>query len=274
MTNRQSRRDQNRQARRQKSRPQRSSSSSDGGGFRFDFKKYGFWIGVTVLAVVLLVIVLVMANTRDEGPTLDKEGVLYVEELHDALIHSPSELVNGMEIGSPDSPLTLEVYADFQCPHCLRHAAIIEPALIENYVKNKKLKIVFRHFPVLGRESVLAASAATCAAEQDSFWIYANRLFKERARAGTIPPNRGIFSEEGLIDIATELDLDVDQFKRCQASPETLSVVSRHESQARQYGLTGTPSFVLSIGEKQIIVSPSTLEEWEVFLDEQLKIID
>ena len=274
MTNRQSRRDQNRQARRQKSRPQRSSSSSDGGGFQFDFKKYGFWIGAVVLAVVLLAIVIVMANTRDEEPALDEEGALYVGELHEALIHTPTELVNGMEIGSIDSPITLEVYVDFQCPHCLRYAAIIEPVLVEKYVKTKKLKIVFRHFPVLGRESVLAASAATCAAEQDSFWIYANRLFKERARAGTIPANRGIFSEEGLIDIATELDLDVDQFKWCQASPETLSVVSRHESQARQYGLTGTPSFVLSIGEKQIIVSPSTLEEWKFLLDEQLKIID
>ena len=115
MTNRQSRRDQNRQARRQKSRPQRDSSSSGGGGFQFDFKKYGFWIGVTVLAVALLVIVIVMANTRDEGPALDEEGALYVGELHEALIRTPSELVNGMEIGSSDSPIVLEVYADFQC---------------------------------------------------------------------------------------------------------------------------------------------------------------
>ncbi len=273
MTNRQSRRDQNRQARRQKGRPQRGSSSSGPSSFSFDFKKYGFWIIAAGLAVGLLVVVIVLANNRDGDTQLSEESQLYVEELHAALVRIPTHLVSGMEMGDSDSPLVLEVFADFQCPHCLRYAAIVEPELVENYVKTKKLRIVFKHFPVLGRESVLAASAATCAGEQEKFWIYSNRLFKERARAGTSPPNGGLFSEENLTGIATDLGLDVDLFKRCQKSPETLSSVSKNESLARQYGLTGTPSFVIRNGGRAIVVNPASLEDWEVILDEQLELV-
>ena len=71
MTNRQSRRDQNRQARRQKSRPQRGSSSSDPNNFSFDFKKYGFWIIAAGLAIGLLVVVIVLANNRDDNSQLN-----------------------------------------------------------------------------------------------------------------------------------------------------------------------------------------------------------
>ncbi len=273
MTNRQSRRDQNRQARRQKGRPQRGSSSSGPSSFSFDFKKYGFWIIAAGLAVGLLVVVIVLANNRDGDTQLSEESQLYVEELHTALVRIPTHLVSGMEMGDSDSPLVLEVFADFQCPHCLRYAAIVEPELVENYVKTKKLRIVFKHFPVLGRESVLAASAATCAGEQEKFWIYSNRLFKERAQAGTSPPNKGLFSEENLTGIATDLGLDMDLFKRCQKSPETLSSVSKNESLARQYGLTGTPSFVLRNGGSAIVVNPASFEDWEVIIDEQLELV-
>ena len=273
MTNRQSRRDQNRQARRQKSRPQRGSSSSDPNNFSFDFKKYGFWIIAAGLAVGLLVVVIVLANNRDDNSQLNEESQLFVEELHEALVRIPTQLVSGQEMGSGDSPLVLEVFADFQCPHCLRHAAIIEPEIVEKYVKTEKVRLVFKHFPVLGRESVLAASAATCAGEQEKFWIYSNSLFKEKARSGTEPPNRGLFSEENLISIATDLGLDVELFKRCQKSPETLSAVSKNESLARQYGLTGTPSFVLRNGEKAIVLNPASFEEWEAILDEQLELV-
>lgn len=273
MTNRQSRRDQNRQARRQKDRPQRGPLPSGPSSFGFDFKKYGFWIIAASLAVALLVVVIVLANNRDDDSQLNEESQLFVEELHEALIRIPTHLVSGMEIGSSDSPLVLEVFADFQCPHCLRYAAIVEPEIVENYVKTEKLRIVFKHFPVLGRESVLAASAATCAGAQEKFWIYSNRLFKERAQAGTEPPNRGLFSEENLIGIATDLGLDVELFKRCQNSPETLSSVAKNESLARQYGLTGTPSFVIRNGGRAIVVSPASFEDWEVILDEQLELV-
>ena len=98
-------------------------------------------------------------------------------------------------------------------------------------------------------------------------------MFKEKARSGTEPPNRGLFSEENLIRIATDLGLDVELFKRCQKSPETLSSVSKNESLARQYGLTGTPSFVLRNGETVIAVNPVSFEDWEVILDEQLELV-
>ena len=46
-----------------------------------------------------------------------------------------------------------------------------------------------------------------------------------------------------------------------------------NESLARQYGLTGTPSFVLRNGGSAVVVNPASFEDWEVIIDEQLELV-
>src|SRR5690606_22268357 len=41
--------------------------------------------------------------------------------------------LRGYIVGDPDAPVTLQIYADYQCPHCRNFYNTIEPQLVADY---------------------------------------------------------------------------------------------------------------------------------------------
>ena len=255
MSNRQARREQSRQARRQATsyRGGRSRGSSQGGGDGGgsggggggrgpNFLSWPFLIGVSLLAAVLLALVIVLAlrNGGDDGSTAVELSII-----DQALADLPIEMQSGTRLGSDDAPVKLVQFEDFQCPHCLTYTLNIEPFLVEEFVKAGLVQIEFRHYPVVGRESVTAAVASECAAEQNRMFEYANRLFAKQAE-DDFRPDQGVFTEENLVELAGELGLDTEAFVACQERPDALSPVARGQSAAQAYGFRGTPNFVIN----------------------------
>jgi hypothetical protein len=70
--------------------------------------------------------------------------------------------------GLETAPVTIEEWADFQCPACGTFARTTEPQLVATYAAQGKVKIVYRHLAFLGQESQWAAEASECADEQES----------------------------------------------------------------------------------------------------------
>ena len=173
----------------------------------------------------------------------------------------------GNALGVADAPVTLVQYADFQCPYCLRYAVEREPFLVEEYVKPGLLRIEFRHLPVIGAESTTAARGAMCAAAQDRFWEYANRLFAIQAGAD-FRRDGGAFGEPALTALAGEQGLDEAAFTACLADADTLSAVEADQAAAREIGFQGTPSFVLNGNPLQ--GAPGTEDAWRALIDAAL----
>ncbi len=277
MSNRQARREQSRQARRQATsyRGGRSRGSSQGGGDGGgsggggggrgpNFLSWPFLIGVSLLAAVLLALVIVLAlrNGGDDGSTAVELSII-----DQALADLPIEMQSGTKLGSDDAPVKLVQFEDFQCPHCLTYTLNIEPFLVEEFVKAGLVQIEFRHYPVVGRESVTAAVASECAAEQNRMFEYANRLFAKQAEDG-FRPDQGVFSEENLVELADDLGLDTDAFVACQERPDALSPVARGQSAAQAYGFRGTPNFV--INDLPVQAAPQTVEGWREMIEEAI----
>lgn len=117
--------------------------------------------------------------------------------------------------------MTMVIYADSQCPHCRAFHADIAPHVIEDFVKTGMVRLELIDFPVIGmksvddvfdnsKESVQAAEAASCAAEQDAYMPYREAIY-----AGTFEPNSGALSDDTLTSLAGELELDAKQFDAC-----------------------------------------------------------
>ncbi len=278
MSNRQARREQSRQARRQATSYRgggRSRGSSQGGGDSggsggggggrgANFLSWPFLVGVSLLAAVLLALVIVLAlrNGGDDG-----DAAVELSIIDQALADLPIEMQNGTKLGSDDAPVKLVQFEDFQCPHCLTYTLNIEPFLVEEFVKAGLVQIEFRHYPVVGRESVTAAVAAACAAEQNRMFEYANRLFAKQAEED-FRPDQGVFTEENLVELAGELGLDTDEFAACQARPDALSPVARGQSAAQAYGFRGTPNFV--INDLPVQAPPQTIEAWREMIEDAI----
>jgi protein-disulfide isomerase len=129
-------------------------------------------------------------------------------------------VVDGLVMGDPDAPVTLEVYSDFQCPACGVFAEDTEPLLRETYVVSGTLRIVYKDAAFQGRkssspydESVESAAAARCAGQQGEFWTYHDWLF-----ASWDGENQGAFRAERLAAIADAIGLERTPWDACVAS--------------------------------------------------------
>ncbi len=148
---------------------------------------------------------------------------------------------DGLALGNPDAPVVVEEYADFQCPHCKTWSDDTEPLLIQNYIETGRVRLVFRHFPILGPESTAAASASMCANEQGSFWPYHDLIFANQSSGNT-----GGFSNERLVAFADHLGLDVEAFDACLRSNRYISDVNADFQNGQDLRVPGTPGIVVN----------------------------
>jgi protein-disulfide isomerase len=181
----------------------------------------------------------------------------------------PVELANGADLGASTAKVTLTMYEDFQCPHCLNYTVTTEPMIVDEYVKTGKVKLEFRNLPILGQESVLAAIAGYCAAEQNKFWQLHKSLFMVQAEANQLTAektNVGRFSAENLLKYATEAGVDPTAFTTCSLAQTTIDALTQQLKDASTLGFRGTPSFALN-GVAQS-GQPASLDAWRKFLDD------
>lgn len=265
MSNRQARREQARTTR--STRPTRPAPGSgkgrptgSGGGGSSVFTS-GFMLvfgGFLVLAVIAVILVLVLGG--DGGSDSDLVAAM---EKHNAEL--PTELVNGTKIGKDDAPVKITEFEDFQCPFCLQYTADQEGGIINELVKTGKVQLEFRNLPILGAESVSAAIAGQCAADQNKFWQYHNLLFLTQAKAdqvGNEKTNVGRFSDGNLKQFAKDLSLDTAKFDECYDSRAPLELILQQQRDANQFGITGTPGFLVN-GQPLGTGTPSSLDDWK-----------
>lgn len=113
--------------------------------------------------------------------------------------------------------------------------------VLQAYVDSGKVNLVYKHSAFLGQESVWAAQAAECAADQGKFWEYHDLLFDKQNGE-----NVGTFTKENLIAYAKELGLDSAKFEPCLQSDATLQRVTTDTNEGRQVGVSGTPTFFIN----------------------------
>lgn len=181
----------------------------------------------------------------------------------------PENLAEGTRIGKADAKVTVEMYEDFGCPHCLEFTALVEPMLVKDYVASGKVALVYRYFP-LRTLTAAPALASYCAAEQNKFWAYHRELFVAQAEANnkTGPGLGEAFAVDNLEKIATRVGLDAEKYAACTTAQTTIDAVSADLRKANELGLPGTPSFVIN-GE--VTPAPESLDAWKKLLDGLLK---
>jgi protein-disulfide isomerase len=139
--------------------------------------------------------------------------------------------------GDPNAPITLVEFGDFNCGYCGRWAQEVLPRIDENYIQTGQVRMAYVHFPVLGPDSMTAAEATECAAEQNRFWEYHNLLYD----------NQGIgFTPANLTDLAGQLGLETDAFEECLANFTDRASLEDDIRLAQIMGVRGTPAFLVN----------------------------
>jgi protein-disulfide isomerase len=177
------------------------------------------------VVLVLLVVWIIQRNRPVETASIEEFAL-------------PPAWINGKNLGNPDAPVVIQAWEDFLCPHCREWSATVVPRLFNEYIKTGDVRLEYHSLPLQGFEpgSSMAALAAECAAEQNLFWPYHDRLFEaqDQGQAG--------YTIEELTRLAAVAGLNESQFSQCMASQQHLDSVQQSVQQANELAITGTPT--------------------------------
>lgn len=164
--------------------------------------------------------------------------------------------------GDEDAPVTIIEFSDFQCPYCERWTNETGAQIEEAYVDEGLVRIGYWHFAILGNQSVLAAEASECAAEQDAFWDYHDYLYQpDIGSQGT-----GL-NKDNLKQFAADLELDTAAFNECLDSGQFTQYVQGQRGVAQQIGVSSTPTFLIN-GEP--VVGAQPFQNFESIIEQEL----
>jgi protein-disulfide isomerase len=169
----------------------------------------------------------------------------------------------GNSLGDLNAPVTVEVYADFQCPVCGQFDRGTLKQIEDKYVNSGKVRIVFNHFAFIGDESTRAAEASECANAQGKFWQYADTLFNNQAGE-----NQGAFNDANLEKFAQQVGLDMTQYQTCMDQHTYLGKIQTSSAAAQQRGVNSTPTLFIN-GQK--VVGAISLAQFESIAGQLLR---
>lgn len=143
----------------------------------------------------------------------------------------------GVSIGSPDAPVVVREFADYQCPACQQFAGAAQK-LKAQYVESGQVRFVFFDLPLRQHQNAVpAALAARCAGDQDSFWAMHDVLFDNQYEwSGSGSPT------DTFTRYADELGLETRRFRRCMDTELHVEAIEQSRQVAVQLQLTSTPT--------------------------------
>ena len=136
-------------------------------------------------------------------------------------------------IGDPEAPFTVVKFNDFNCGHC----RAVEPDITAFIEQNPNYRLVIKEFPVLGPNSVIAASFAVTIydlAGSDAYAAVKSRLFADE----------GAKTARYFRDLASEVGVDPDVMTQRMGSEEVRAHLQRNIDLARDLEIQGTPGLV------------------------------
>lgn len=158
----------------------------------------------------------------------------------------PAATVADPWMGVAEGSIEIVEYADFGCPACRSwHAAGIRDRVLAEF--GDKVRFVWKDFPVITRQSPMAAEAGHCANLQDKFWAFHDLVYE-----GYVGLERS-----ALEGYAEQAGLEMEQFNLCLDERKMAAKVQANEQSARQLGLRGTPGFVV---DGQVLPGPPSFE--------------
>jgi protein-disulfide isomerase len=174
----------------------------------------------------------------------------------DKTVYTVPVNANDMVKGNKNAKITIVEFSEFQCPFCSR----VNPTISQIQKEyGDKVRIVFKHNPLsFHKDAPLASEAALAAAAQGKGWEMHDILFK----------NQRALKRAELEKYATELGLNMDQFKSDLTAGKFKAQVAADQKLATELKARGTPHFFVN-GRRLRGAQP--FPRFKALIDEMLK---
>jgi protein-disulfide isomerase len=212
-------------------------------------------IGLLVLALCVgllgFAIVSLSVGSGGEGDEIKITGAEEVQSLVGGI---PQD---GARLGSPDAPVTIQVFNDLSCDPCSDWNQEVIVPLIQEPVRSGDVQLVYHNFPMSESGFFLGAYGAVAAAKQDYEWQFIELFFLNQDEA----ERRGA-DQEFLDNIARGVgvvNFNVEQWQRDMKDDDIQATLDADEKISAERRLPVGPAVVVGgpNGTKQLDDSPS-----------------
>lgn len=200
---------------------------------------------VIVIAAVLVVAIGAFAVNMSSGAPA---GTATVPVEFDGIddMNTLAQVAEPVVQGNPNARVQIIEFGDYSCPACAGFYSTIKPQIELAYGQSEDVAFVFYDMPILNAHphAFVAARAARCAGDQGMYWQYHGALFENQSAwslAASTPLGQ-------LESYAADIGADGDQFSSCLRSDAHAQVVTANLELARNLGVSGTPTVMVSDG--------------------------
>ena len=147
-------------------------------------------------------------------------------------------------VGSPNAPVTMAYWFDYQCPFCRRFEEDAMTQLIKDYVQTGKVKVVFKDFQFLGPDSQTAglAERAVWDVAPDKFYEWHKAMYDKQDSE-----NSGWGNKIDILALTKSVGIDsakVDQLMTSKAT-QYQKAMDDDKAEGGAFGINGTPGSII-----------------------------
>ena len=143
--------------------------------------------------------------------------------------------------GSPNAPVEITEFADYQCPFCQTFATLQMPTIEERLIKTGRLRWRYRDFPLQQHSfSRLAAHSAACADEQGKYWLQHDRIYEGQAEWAAARNAGPVFRR-----YAQASGLDLGRYDACMKAGKYAGRIQASVNEGVQLGVNSTPTLLV-----------------------------
>jgi protein-disulfide isomerase len=135
----------------------------------------------------------------------------------------------------------IDIYEDFQCPYCMQFESA-NLKYIDSLINEKKAVVTYHILSFVGPESVVAANASACSADEDKFLSFHGTMYANQPTS----ENSGEWSKERVIGIAEAAGITSKTFVDCVNNGEYLGWAQKVAEAAVASKINSTPTILLN----------------------------
>ncbi len=152
-------------------------------------------------------------------------------------------------VGSPKPDVIIVEYFDYNCPFCKKLVPVLNALLAQD----RKVAVLYKEWPILGKMSMYAAASALAAGWQGKYLAAHDALIGGPRLAQTD-------QVDGILQMAG-IDIDTLKKDRTAHAAQIAALIARNDEEASALSLKGTPGLVVGRQLVPGIVDLATLKK-------------
>ena len=198
------------------------------------------WIVIAMVALVVVTGVVFSLFGQSDKTTASLSGLDGIK-LKPA-VTSTIDTANGSAISFDNgAATTIDIWEDSQCPVC-KLFEDANGAYVESLIREKKANVRYHVLSFLGDESVRAANASFCAADEGHYLDFQKAIYAVQSTV----ENSGFWSNETLVEMGKKIGITSTKFEDCVSKGSKVDLVQANSESMSKFGVQGTPTVFIN----------------------------